>query len=153
MFVFYFLLMLLSGLYAVIMFKKHLFHITFKLFIASINFQFLKFLFYLIDYGQASTSGKPLHAILVLGMSFSTFFILFFLNLKKKFFINCFKARIFGEISETIFLLMLILIAKGYTVTRGRLRKVTWIKLVVLFMCYLLAVIIVFLYSEIVIFL
>jgi hypothetical protein len=45
---------------------------------------------------------------------------------------------------------MLILIAKGYTVTRGRLRKVTWIKIVILFLSYLVSILITFLYAEIV---
>ena len=44
---------------------------------------------------------------------------------------------------------MLILIGKGYTVTRGRLRKNTWIKIVVVFVLYVIAIVIVFLYSEI----
>ncbi len=39
-------------------------------------------------------------------------------------------------------------LAKGYTVTRGKLRRITKIKLTVLFGAYIIAYIIAFIYAE-----
>jgi hypothetical protein len=45
---------------------------------------------------------------------------------------------------------MLILLAKGYTVTRGRLRTPTVLKIIILFTIYVIAYVITFMYSELV---
>jgi len=75
------------------------------------------------EYSQFSASGRP-----TLGMQT--------------------LARLFGEISDVIFLVMLILVAKGYTITRGKLRRTTLIKLIVVFILYLVAIIVTFLLAE-----
>ena len=54
----------------------------------------------------------------------------------------------FSEISSCAFLFMLILLAKGYTVTRGRLRKATQIKIGIFFILYIVGVVISFILAE-----
>ena len=60
------------------------------------------------------------------------------------------KGHIWDAIAQIIFLLMLILVAKGYTITRGRLRKITVIKLIIFFSIYLIAYIVSFICAEVV---
>jgi len=57
-------------------------------------------------------------------------------------------ARVFDAIAQIVFLLMLILVAKGYTITRGRLRKITTIKLIIFFSIYTLAYLLAFIFAE-----
>ncbi len=125
MFVIYFILMILGIIYSRLLIKKHMFHMTFKLFIVSVFAQFCSFLVTLCEYAQFSSSGLSTPGVLVI-------------------------ARLLDAIASTIFLFMLILIAKGYTVTRGRLRNVTKIKISILFLIYIIALVITFIYSEVV---
>lgn len=120
----YFLMIILSIVFAKLLFNKSLLHATFKLFLASIIFQFLNYLFYMSEYAQFSSSGIWTPGMLT-------------------------TARLFEAIAQTIFLFLLILLAKGYTVTRGKLRLVTKIKLTVFFSVYILTYIAVFIYSEV----
>ena len=60
------------------------------------------------------------------------------------------KAQVFEAVSQIVFLLMLILFAKGYTVTRGQLRKAAFIKLSIFFSVYLIAYIVSFVCATIV---
>ena len=46
---------------------------------------------------------------------------------------------------DITFILMLILMGKGYTITRGKLRTTTWIKIIVFMFFYVLAYIVLFL--------
>ena len=59
-----------------------------------------------------------------------------------------FKGRILDTIAGIIFLLLLILMAKGYTVTRGTLRTITAVKVIIVFCLYTAAYVIAFIYSE-----
>ena len=59
-------------------------------------------------------------------------------------------AQVFDAISQIIFLLVLILIAKGYTVTRGQLKKLTFMKLCIFFSIYLTAYVSTFVCASIV---
>ena len=59
-----------------------------------------------------------------------------------------FQGRFLDAGANVLFLLILILIAKGYTVTRSTLRTITVIKLVIVFCFYSVAYIIAFVYSE-----
>lgn len=69
------------------------------------------------------------------------------------FIVNLNKGHVWDAIAQIIFLLMLILVAKGYTITRGRLRKITIAKLIVFFSVYLIAYAVAFIYAEAVSFL
>ena len=55
------------------------------------------------------------------------------------------SARLWQVLSDIIFVLMLILVAKGYTVTRGKLRKIAWIKIFTFALVFVLAYVILYL--------
>nr|XP_032525823.1 transmembrane protein 145-like [Danaus plexippus plexippus] len=61
-------------------------------------------------------------------------------------------ARVLGQIlcgvSETSYLLLLILLAKGYTITRGRLKVAFTVKLTVFMCCYVITYIVLFVYQA-----
>lgn len=120
----YSILLTITCIIAKILVIKKLLHTTYKIFIATIIFQFFSYVFTLSEYGQFATSGVPTSACGLIG-------------------------RILDMIANIIFLLILILIAKGYTVTRGKLRTVTCIKIIIVFCLYIGAYLIAFLYSEI----
>ena len=63
---------------------------------------------------------------------------------------NFYKAQVWDVLAQIIFLLMLILLAKGYTVTRGKLRKITIIKLCIFFTIYVAAYIACFICAQLV---
>ena len=107
------------------MYKKKFLHVTFKLFLASVILEFVAFLLYMIEYAQFSQTGNFLPAMLT-------------------------TSRVFDAIAQIIFLLMLILVAKGYTITRGKLRKVTVMKITIFFIFYIVAYAITFIYAEVV---
>lgn len=125
MFLSYLVVTVTTLIFAKILHKKNLFHSTFKLFFASVMFEFFSYLFTLSEYGQFSSSG-----IYTGGCAF--------------------MGRFLDAIAQTLFILMLILLAKGYTVTRGRLRTPTVIKIIVLFTIYVIAYVITFIYAEMV---
>ncbi|CAG4967306.1 unnamed protein product [Colias eurytheme] len=62
------------------------------------------------------------------------------------------NAKIFGQflcgISEMTYLLLLILLAKGYTITRGRLKVGFTVKLTVFMCCYILTYVVLFIYQA-----
>lgn len=123
MFIFYFLMVIITLVYARILALKRLLHTTFKMFLASLIIEFFSVMFTMIDYTRLASTGKFVNGLTLVG-------------------------RLFSTVSSIIFLLMLILLAKGYTVTRGKLRKVTVIKIVVLFSLYTIAYTVAFIYSE-----
>ena len=125
MFISYLIVAIVTLIFAKILQKKNLLHSTFKIYIASVLFQFFSYLFTLSEYGQFSSSG-----IFTGGCAF--------------------MGRFLDAIAQTLFILMLILLAKGYTVTRGRLRTPTVLKIIILFTIYVIAYVITFMYSELV---
>ena len=50
--------------------------------------------------------------------------------------------------SEITFLLLLILMAKGYTITRGRLKVGFTVKLTIFMCCYVLTYVVLFVYQA-----
>ncbi|CAM1314801.1 TMEM145 (predicted) [Pycnogonum litorale] len=103
--------------------KKHLFHATYKLFIVSVAYKLMSLVLLCISYGQYAMNGFGYPTLKILG-------------------------RIGGATSEYLFLLMLLLIAKGYTITRGRLRTVSSIKLAVFMIFYLINYAALFVYQQ-----
>ncbi|XP_053622160.1 transmembrane protein 145-like [Plodia interpunctella] len=62
------------------------------------------------------------------------------------------KVKVVGQflcgVSETTFLLLLLLMAKGYTITRGRLKVGFTVKLTVFMCCYIVTYIVLFIYQA-----
>ena len=147
MFLIYTLFIVLGIAYAVKLYNKQFLHVTFQMFIASVVIEWLSFLFYMSEYGQFSQSGLYTPGMLVMGRK-----ICVKKRKKEQTFKFRFKnkAQVFDAVSQIVFLLMLILLAKGYTVTRGKLRKVTAIKLTVFFAVYLSAYMAVFICAQVV---
>ena len=56
--------------------------------------------------------------------------------------------RILESASEILFVLLLILLAKGYTVTRARLRQASAIKVTVFMCCYAVVYAALFIYEQ-----
>jgi len=56
-FILYSLFIILGIVYAKLLHNKQFLHVTFKLFLASIVFEWLSFLFYTSEYGQFKNSG------------------------------------------------------------------------------------------------
>jgi hypothetical protein len=113
------------------------------MFIAAVVFGFFSYLFTLVEYAQFSQKGKNNEALRVLGKSKVWQQLR---SLVDKIFFS--TGRICGYVAQTLFFLMLILIGKGYTVTRSYLRKITVVKIIILFGLYVCAYIITFIYSE-----
>ena len=56
--------------------------------------------------------------------------------------------RVFEATAEILFMLLLILIAKGYTVTRARLRQASAIKVSIFVCCYCITFAILFVFEQ-----
>lgn len=152
---YYLILNLLALISAKMLHSKQFLHATFKLFISSVFIQFVSFVLTLSEYAQFSQSGISTPGLLTCGnflLLFSSLSLSFWMILTKSNNLRFYsKARVVDAIAQTIFLFMLILLAKGYTVTRAKLRKATKLKIFVLFSIYIIAFVIAFAYSEAVI--
>ncbi len=120
-------MIILCIVFGVLLHKKKLLHVTFRLFVASVVLEFVSFLIYMIHCIQFSQTGEFVGPVLTV-------------------------SRIFDTVAQIIFLLMLILVSKGYTITRGKLRTVTKVKITIFFLIYSLAFIGAFIYAEVVIY-
>ena len=89
--VFYFLMTIITVVHCFILLKKMFLHHTFKLFMVSIFFEFFSFIFTMADYAQFSSSGVKIRALSITG-------------------------QVLDEIAQTVLLLLLILLAKGFDV-------------------------------------
>ncbi|ESP00088.1 hypothetical protein LOTGIDRAFT_213289, partial [Lottia gigantea] len=110
----YLIMVFLSIVVAVHLKNRQLFHTTYKMYIVSLGLWTFHLLLLSIAYGRYGDSGYPQPKTVL-------------------------TARIFGAASLLVFLLMLILMAKGYTITRGRLSQQGAIKITV-FMCIYIVV-------------
>ena len=81
----YFIISIIGFIFARILYKKILLHVTFRLFLLSIVAEFFSFLFTLIEYAQFSSSGISKPGLMTV-------------------------ARIFDSVAQILFLLMLILL-------------------------------------------
>ncbi|XP_073255470.1 transmembrane protein 145-like [Porites lutea] len=117
------LMWLLSVYVANLLSARRLFHFSYKLFMASISFEVISLIFYMIYYDMFRRSGTETYGWKVAGRG-SHF------------------------ISHVVFLVMLILMAKGWTVTRGRISSSGQIKLSVFGTVYAVCFAILFFYEA-----
>jgi len=122
-FVVFIIIWLLSAYVAKILASRRLFHFSYKLFMASVTFEVISLMFYLIYYDKFGKSGYESYGIKVVGRG-SHF------------------------VSHVIFLVMLILMAKGWTVTRGRISSAGQIKLSIFGTVYTVCFAILFFYEA-----
>ncbi|XP_064650759.1 transmembrane protein 145-like isoform X6 [Lineus longissimus] len=113
----------LSCYMANILVKRQLFHTTYKMYMAALGFEVLHLLVMVCAYGAYGNDGIERRGVLYFG-------------------------RIFESISILIFLLMLILMAKGYTITRGRLSQSGAIKIAVFMTAFVIVYAILFIYEA-----
>ena len=67
MFIIYTIFILFGIVYGKLLYNKNFLHNTFKLFLISVSFEWISFLFYMSEYGQFSVSGKFTNGILTSG--------------------------------------------------------------------------------------
>ena len=63
---------------------------------------------------------------------------------------SCVAGRAFESLSIIVFLLMLILMGKGYTITRGKLSAISTVKVTIFFTIYTIVYVVVFIWEGIV---
>ncbi|XP_067131631.1 transmembrane protein 145-like [Centruroides vittatus] len=119
----YGLLFIASCFEAQILQSRHLLHTTYKLYLASVFYEFAGLLFLCISYGLYANDGIGVPVLRLIG-------------------------KLLEAISTLIFLLLLILIGKGYTVTRGRLRSITAAKIAVFMTIYVVVYAALYLYEQ-----
>ncbi|CAL8118713.1 unnamed protein product [Orchesella dallaii] len=123
-FCFVYLFLLFSAiLFAVELKCRQLLHVTYKLFMVSLALQNAGIVALCIAYGNYASNGIGLPYVKFLG-------------------------RVLEGLSEFIFMLLLLLLAKGYTVTRGRLRVASAIKLTLFNCVYLVIYALLFLFEQ-----
>ncbi|KAK3107725.1 hypothetical protein FSP39_020880 [Pinctada imbricata] len=89
-----------SVICAYVLYKKQLFHSTYKMYITSLWIWWFHLLIYTISYGKYSATGYRQTGANI-------------------------AARVFAAISTMVFMLMLLLMANGYTIVRGRVGNIT----------------------------
>ncbi|KOB69314.1 Uncharacterized protein OBRU01_16966, partial [Operophtera brumata] len=103
--------------------SRHLLHSTYKLYCASACYQHAGVLLQSLAYVRYATHGRGGEGAKVTG-------------------------QFFCGISEMSFLLLLVLLAKGYTVTRGRLKLGFTVRLTVFMCCYFVTYIVLFAFDP-----
>ncbi|KAK7868393.1 hypothetical protein R5R35_013680 [Gryllus longicercus] len=122
-FVAYVFLLVAVGFCTVELKSRKMYHATYKLFVASVVLQETGISIQTIVYIKHALNGRGISKIRTLG-------------------------RLLEAISETIFLLLLLLLAKGFTVTRGRLRLASTVKLTVFMCLYTVSYLVIFIYER-----
>ncbi|XP_020621574.1 transmembrane protein 145-like [Orbicella faveolata] len=118
-----FIVMWMLGIYvANLLVGRRLFHFSYKLYLTSMTFEVISLLFYIIYYVKFGRSGFETYGLSVVG-------------------------RACHFISHVVFLIMLILMAKGWTVTRGRISSGGQIKLSIFGTVYTVCFAILFFYE------
>ncbi|XP_028401841.1 transmembrane protein 145-like [Dendronephthya gigantea] len=119
------LLSIFAGIEAKILASRKLFHYTFKLFLWSIFCEVFSLVMYVSYYTDYGLDGKPNLPVKVVGQAMHF-------------------------IGHIVFLIMLILLAKGWTVTRGRMSSSGQVKLSVFSTLYCVCFIILFIYEQVI---
>lgn len=126
--------------------ERKFFHLTFRIFILSIIFEFLGLIFVFQYNYNYSYYGYANHKYKTLGnfnrWSLKNFKINFTAYLKKK------LGKGFTVLSNLMFMLLLILIAKGYSVTRARLKSRTSVKIAIFMTLYALCFFFLYFYEA-----
>ncbi|OAF68060.1 Transmembrane protein [Intoshia linei] len=117
------ILMILSFLVAYKLRIKQMFHSTYKLYMISIIFECIGLFILVITYSSFANEGHELRNVIRFG-------------------------KFMEAISSTAFILLLILLGKGYTVTRGRLSNQGTIKCVIFITVYIVCYMILFFYEA-----
>ncbi|KAL3886682.1 hypothetical protein ACJMK2_026661 [Sinanodonta woodiana] len=109
-------LLVLAIICAVILRARYLFHTTYKIFMFSLATWVLYLFLWSIGYGSYGNNGleERLRQVKTAG-------------------------HVFESLYEISFLLLLVLMAKGYTITRGRLTNISTIKVAIFFTLYVFA--------------
>nr|XP_042896536.1 transmembrane protein 145-like [Parasteatoda tepidariorum] len=119
----YIVLLLLSFIEADALRSRHLFHRTYALYLTSVILECCGLSFTCAYYANLAKEGYALMELKLLG-------------------------KVIEALSTLFLLVLLILIAKGYTVTRGRLSKITYFEIFVFLFLYILVYAVLFLYEE-----
>ncbi|XP_060081456.1 transmembrane protein 145-like [Ylistrum balloti] len=119
----YVLLLVGAIICAVMLRSRQLFHTTYKLYITSVVLWLVDLFFLSVANGKYSADGYENNDLELVG-------------------------RVFGAVSDLVFLLMLILVGKGYTITRGRLPTSSTVKVTVFFTLYTIVYAILFAYEA-----
>lgn len=120
-----FFLFVLSIVVAVKLQSRQLFHTTFKLYMISLFFDFFRLLVMCISYGKYANDGRDNYGSKTFG-------------------------EVLGAISSCIFLLLLILMAKGFTITRGRLSNSSSIKIAIFMTSFIITYAVLFIYEAVI---
>ncbi|KAI8775177.1 transmembrane protein 145, partial [Biomphalaria glabrata] len=123
-FILYILLLVMSIGCAYILQQKQLLHTTYKMYMVTLVIWTLNLLCLVIAWGSYGTTGWELKPLEVVG-------------------------RILQACGHIIFMLMLILMAKGYTIVRGRLTKKNAIKMTIFINLYIIATIVLFIWEGV----
>ncbi|XP_059173236.1 transmembrane protein 145-like [Physella acuta] len=121
-FLIYVLMCILSVVCAISLRNRQLFHTTYKLYLVSLFIWTFHLFLMVIAWGHYGTTGWEIRPVEVTG-------------------------RILRSISMIIFILMLILMAKGYTITRGRLTRTSTIRITVFLNLYIIIIVILFVWE------
>ncbi|XP_061193106.1 transmembrane protein 145-like [Saccostrea echinata] len=110
----YFFITLISMVFAIILRSRQMFHVTYKIYLASLCLWWFHLLLWCIAYGRYSAYGYK-----ETGTERA--------------------ARIFAALSSLLFMLMLLLMADGYTIIKGKMAARTSILFSVFFTVYVIA--------------
>lgn len=103
--------------------QRQLFHTTYKMYITSLSLEVFHLFIMVIAYAQYGTNGKENYGLRTFG-------------------------RIFETASILTFLLMLILMGKGYTITRGRLSTIGSVKIAIFMTLFVITYAVLFIYEA-----
>ncbi|XP_076457375.1 transmembrane protein 145-like [Babylonia areolata] len=118
----YFFILVLSAVCAYILKGRQLFHSTYKMYLVAVFLWFFGLLLMCIAWGQYGQTGWQIKPTEVTG-------------------------RLFQAASTVVFVLMLILMAKGFTITRGRLPRLAVVRLTTFLVLYILVYITLFIWE------
>ncbi|XP_065832140.1 transmembrane protein 145-like [Oscarella lobularis] len=118
-----FILLLWAGIQGSTLYQIGRLHMTFKLFIGTIVLQIASLVFLCILYGIYGKNGVGVPTLIPIG-------------------------RIIAAVNEILFLLLLMLLAKGWTVVRGRLTEESQLRLIALMVMYTIAYAIMFIWEA-----
>ncbi|BFZ14393.1 hypothetical protein BsWGS_17432 [Bradybaena similaris] len=121
-FILYIILLVIAISCAVVLTQRKLLHTTYKMFLCALSIWSLHLLLMVIAWGYYGTTGWEIRPAEVMG-------------------------RILQTCSNIVFILMLILLAKGYTVVRVRLTTKAIIKITIFINLYIVAMVVMFIWE------